>query len=423
VELACQDKINQLTKKGVRILNPFSIDIGPEVSIDRISGNNVTIYPGCRIYGQDTIISAHVQLGEEGVATVDNCRIGSGVALKSGYFRRSVFLQGASLAMGAHVREGCLIEEYASASHCAGLKQTILFPFVTLGSLINFCDCMMTGGTGPGNHSEVGSSFIHFNFTPEGDKTTASLIGDVPRGVMLNQPPIFLGGQGGLVGPVRIGFGNVTAAGTILRNDIPESNKLISGKSLKNLVLDHKPGRYAGILRILENNIYYVANLQALEQWYQYVRQPFFKSCEFGDEILQGALSVLKAAGAERIKRLRAMAHNISKIASKISLSGTDARIRFCENIQALSQAMEAPADPAVGESDRKSFMNAMEDRLQNEDTNYIRSIQELSSDAIFHGTRWLDTVVWNYCRTASAALPELNLFQNWKTMTEPADD
>jgi len=73
---------------------------------------------------------------------------------------------------------------------------------------------------------------------------------------------------------------------------------------------------------------------------------------------------------------------------------------------------MEAPADPAVGESDRKSFMNAMEDRLQNEDTNYIRSIQELSSDAIFHGTRWLDTVVWNYCRTASAALPELNLFQ-----------
>jgi len=30
------------------------------------------------------------------------------------------------------------------------------------------------------------------------------LFGDVPRGVMLNQPPIFLGGQGGAVGPIRV---------------------------------------------------------------------------------------------------------------------------------------------------------------------------------------------------------------------------
>ena len=415
MELACRNKIIQLIKKGVRILNPLSVDIGPEVNIDRISGDHVTIYPGCRIYGKDTIVSSHVRLGEEGVATVDNCRIGSAVALKSGYFRQSVFLKGASLAMGAHVREGCLIEEYASTAHCVGLKQTILFPFVTLGSLINFCDCLMAGGTGPKNHSEVGSSFIHFNFTPEGDKTTASLIGDVPRGVMLNQPPIFLGGQGGLVGPVRIGFGNVTAAGSILRNDITESNKLISGKSLKNLILDHKPGRYAGMPRILENNIYYAANLRALEQWYHYVRRPFFKSCEFGEGILEGALGILKTAGAERIKRLQAMAHNISKTASTASLSETDARIRLCENIQTLSRAMDPPADDAVGEIDRNRFMNAVQDCLQKKDADYILSIQGLGSDAVFHGTRWLNAVAWNYCRRASATLPELNLFQQWK--------
>ncbi|MCK7504346.1 MAG: hypothetical protein MZV70_09845 [Desulfobacterales bacterium] len=108
-----------------------------------------------------------------------------------------------------------------------GLKQTILFPFVTLGSLINFCDCLMAGGTSRSNHSEVGSSYIHFNFTPDADKTTPSLIGDVPRGVMLNQPPIFLGGQGGMVGPLRMGYGNVVAAGSILRQDYPQNNQLI----------------------------------------------------------------------------------------------------------------------------------------------------------------------------------------------------
>ena len=80
----------------------------------------------------------------------------------------------------------------------------------------------MSGGTDGKNHSEVGSSYIHFNYTPNQDKATPSLIGDVPAGVMLNQPPIFLGGQGGLVGPVRIGHGTVIAAGTIYRKDCPE---------------------------------------------------------------------------------------------------------------------------------------------------------------------------------------------------------
>jgi UDP-N-acetylglucosamine/UDP-N-acetylgalactosamine diphosphorylase len=42
------------------------------------------------------------------------------------------------MGLGAQVREACILEEQASAAHCVGLKQTILFPFVTLGSLINF---------------------------------------------------------------------------------------------------------------------------------------------------------------------------------------------------------------------------------------------------------------------------------------------
>jgi len=113
-----------------------------------------------------------------------------------------------------------------------GLKQTILFPFVTLGSLVNFCDCLMAGGTSKKDHSEVGSSYIHFNYTPEQDKATPSLIGDVPQGVMVNRPPIFLGGQGGAVGPVRIGYGTVVKAGTILRKDVA-GGKLVGGGTLR----------------------------------------------------------------------------------------------------------------------------------------------------------------------------------------------
>lgn len=77
------------------------------------------------------------------------------------------------MGSGAHVRGGTILEEEANGAHTVGLKQTILMPFVTLGSLINFCDVLLAGGTSRTNHSEVGSSYIHFNFTPDGDKTTA----------------------------------------------------------------------------------------------------------------------------------------------------------------------------------------------------------------------------------------------------------
>ena len=137
--------LNDLMKKGVRFTCPESVEIGSDVSPDRISGQGVTIHGGCRIHGAETLICEGVELGEETAATVRNCRIGKGVRLKGGFFEGSTFLDGVQFGSGAHVRKGCLLEEESRAAHCVGLKQTILLPFVTLGSLINFCDCLMAG--------------------------------------------------------------------------------------------------------------------------------------------------------------------------------------------------------------------------------------------------------------------------------------
>jgi bifunctional UDP-N-acetylglucosamine pyrophosphorylase/glucosamine-1-phosphate N-acetyltransferase len=215
-------KVRLLIEKGVNIPNPLSVDIGEEVDIARISGDGVVIYGGCKVYGKKTLIMSGARLGYEGPVTIEECHIGPNVELRGGSFCNSVFLQDANMGYGAEVRDACILEEQANGAHVVGLKHTILFPFVTLGSLINFCDCLMAGGTSRRNHSEVGSSYIHFNYTPNQDKATPSLIGDVPRGVMLNQSPIFLGGQGGLVGPSRLGYGTVIAAGVIYRGDCPE---------------------------------------------------------------------------------------------------------------------------------------------------------------------------------------------------------
>jgi len=95
------------------------------------------------------------KLGHEGPVTLKNCQLGPKVELKGGFFRDAVFLKNVSMGSGSNVREGTILEEESRVAHSVGLKQTILLPFVTLGSLINFCDCLMAGGTSRKDHSEV----------------------------------------------------------------------------------------------------------------------------------------------------------------------------------------------------------------------------------------------------------------------------
>jgi bifunctional UDP-N-acetylglucosamine pyrophosphorylase / glucosamine-1-phosphate N-acetyltransferase len=399
-------KVIRLVEKGVDIPNPYSVYIGDDVDIGLISGDRVKIHPGCRIHGAETVISAGCELGREGPVTIEGCQLAHSVELKAGYFKNSVFLDQANMASGAHVRDGCIIEEQAGGAHCVGLKQTILLPFVTLGSLINFCDCLMAGGTSRKNHSEVGSSFIHFNFTPDGDKTTPSLIGDVPRGVMLNQPPIFLGGQGGIVGPVRLGFGNVVAAGTILRNDVLENNKLIVGKTHRARILDVAPKSYSGLRRIVENNVIYIANLLALEQWYVHVRHPFLSRQAFGEQIYRGLLSKLQMAKRERLKRLKAMAEKAadSPAAEKAELW------RKIEEFTAVF-TVEAASSAAVATRDR--FLEAFRTHAAEGHENYIECVQSLPVSLSLEGTSWLDGVVKAIGIRVQDVLPSMRLFTN----------
>jgi bifunctional UDP-N-acetylglucosamine pyrophosphorylase / glucosamine-1-phosphate N-acetyltransferase len=404
----CYDKVVQLIEKGVDIANPLTIDIGEEVDIGRISGNGVRIYPGTRIYGDKTVISSGARIGHEGPATLDNCQLGPGVTLKGGYFSGSVFLEKASMGLGAHVREGCILEEEASGAHCVGMKQTILFPFVTLGSLINFCDCLMAGGTSRKDHSEVGSSYIHFNFTPDGDKTTPSLIGDVPRGVMLNQPAIFLGGQGGMVGPVRMGYGNVVAANSVIRNDYLADNKLIIGKTHPAMVIDINRHDYPNIGRIVENNVVYIANLNALEEWYIHVRRPFLERGEFGGLIFSGLIEKLALARDERLKRLEMLAQK----AWKFSVKKTAGKQEFYERFAEIASLFNSGSNDGSNDANRDAFLSRFSDRTGSAQPSYIAAVKGLDEETCTTGVRWLQGIVDGYCTRARATVPSLNIFR-----------
>ncbi len=408
------NKVIQLMEKGVKIPNPYSVEIGEEVDIDRISSDGIVLYSGTRIYGEKTLVSSGTKLGHEAPVAIVNCQLGPEVELKGGFFKESVFLDKSNMACGAQVREGCILEEEANGSHTVGLKQTILFPFVTLGSLINFCDCFMAGGTSRKNHSEVGSSYIHFNYTPNQDKATASLIGDVPGGVMLNQPPVFLGGQGGLVGPARIGYGTVIAAGTVYRKDCPEGGKLLSGSKDETYEKEFYPGLYGNIKNRVYNNISYLANLLALRQWYIHVRLPFFQLQEFGPELYEGAVEKLEMAIEERLKRFEALSEKMEmsiEIGRKILKSEPGEKLlmqkkEFMTNWPGIKECFAEKKEETIALKERDSFLQIIHGRLKEEDTGYINTIQSLDNGAILTGSTWLQAIVDQITNNALDVIP-----------------
>ncbi len=412
MELAAE--VVALLNKGVEMTCPMAVEVSNEVNLERISGRHVCFIGSVRIQGSHTLICPGARLGEEGPVTLKNCYLGENVELRGGYFRDSVFLDGSVLGSGAQVREGCLIEEDAGGNHCIGLKQTVLFPFVTLGSLVNFCDCLMAGGTSRSNHSEVGSSYIHFNYTPHQDKATASLIGDVPQGVMLECAPIFLGGQGGIVGPVRIGYGTVLSAGTILREDCPEGGKLLSGP-VSQQEREFYPGLYRNVRRKALNNIRYTANLLALKAWYVAVRSIFMQRREMGPDLLDGCLVTLDAQIKERIKRFREFCEKMEK---SIVLSD---RILPDRQWDTLRQQKKELLEnyPAVEinfteykfnfwSEDKNRFLKDLNLTLDKRTQDYISVIKALDAETKAAGTRWLQSVVEGITEKILQNLPSL---------------
>ena len=397
-----QTKIAQLIARGVRIASPESIEIGPEVDVGRISGDNVTIHAGSKIFGEKTVILTGAVIGFEAPATVKNCQIGPGVELKGGFFEDAVFLANAKAGLGSHVREASIFEEQASIAHTVGTKHTILFPFVTLGSLINFCDCLMAGGTSRKNHSEVGSSYIHFNFTPNQDKVTASLIGDVPKGVMLNQPPIFLGGQGGLVGPCRLSYGTTVAAGTIVRKDELRPGRLLFGGALTDGNLPYTPGRYRNEKRVVVNNIIYIANLIALGQWYRHVRSQFISE-SFPETLLAGLEEKVDRAITERANRLEALCDKIQisietesspKSEANRSSPAWKQKQELIDRWPRMKDLLDQSRSETGEARDRDIFLEKIQMGIKTSGLDYISVIQRLSPADSVTGTQWLQGIV-----------------------------
>ncbi|WP_245743005.1 protein GlmU [Desulfobacula phenolica] len=342
------------------------------------------------------------QLGYEAPVTLENTLVGENTKLKGGFFTNAVFAGDNSFGSGAHVRDGTILEEQSNAAHTVGLKQTILFPFVTIGSLINFCDCLMAGGTSRKDHSEVGSSFIHFNYTPNQDKATPSMMGNVHQGVMLNSKPIFLGGQGGLVGPVRIGYGCITAAGSIIRKNELKQGRLVLGGAFKEVSVPRQYDVYTNISHIFNNNIHYIAGLISLKSWYKHIR-PLFVYDEFSRALINGMQKNLDMCIKERIHRFKIFCEklNLSKEILLLKTKDNNSKSilihdKAMDKFKLASQIFNAEVGNKKINKNGEAFVFAVEKKTEQTGKKYIKTIQSLDPDESKKGIQWLFDIEQN---------------------------
>jgi UDP-N-acetylglucosamine/UDP-N-acetylgalactosamine diphosphorylase len=200
---------------------------------------------------------------------------------------------------------------------------------------------------------------------------------------MLNQRPIFLGGQGGMVGPVRLNFGTTVAAGTILRKDELRPNRLIFGGAGKGGNIEYRPGRYSGASRIIRNNLFFIGNLLALRQWYRQLRSLFVGE-EFPEALLEGLLRNIQSAIAERLRRLK-------ELAEKMEAGGDSTLMKAWPTVEEkLIFQHENTGDQRL----RDSFLQKTASAISRAGKDYVTVIQALIPKETSQGAAWLQGIV-----------------------------
>ena len=323
-----QKDLRNLLERGVHIPDLNLVHITRDVKLENIAPG-CTIYPFVRITGSKTQIHSGARIGARGPVILENSLIGenavigdlgqvtlidtvvgpksvlgAGVAEQAVFLGKETMINDFTTGYGFRVRKGSLYEEDASSAQHTDTKMTILFPWTTLGSDINFCDALLAGGTGPelGSFSEVGSGTIHFNYSIRGDKATASLFGDVFQGVFLDQERLFIGGNNSLLGPVKADFGTMTAAGARIKGKLPKG--LNYGHSLPKGKVNYDARIFSGVSGIVKNQVNVLAELIALVNWYKQVRINCAAQAPEQKFLYESGLSMIELNYQERLHQL-----------------------------------------------------------------------------------------------------------------------
>ena len=383
-----RQRVAKLRDAGVDVWGPERVYVSSNVKLANIEAGAAIHH--ATLAGGDLRIGRGTRIGASGHALVSNCQIGRDVELGAGSYEGATILDGARVRGYAELRPGTLLEEQVDAAHSVAFKNTVLTANVVTGSVINYCDVFMSGGTSRTNHSEVGSGVVHFNFDPRGDKWS-SLIGGV-TGVLLRSAPIFVGGQCGLVAPVQVDFGAVLAAGSVIRGDVgPERVHFESAEN--GVIEDFDAEIYTGLKRKFLTTAKIVGNLWALDCWYEQVRMAF--ADENQKPLYEAARKQLTTHVSERARRLMKIIDKLGQSIEKSSRTD-DERLKalhgehrtLIDQRQRIENLLTTrPAPPELP----RTFLDAYE--AGRAEGNHLEAVRNVDDSAASAAESWLLTV------------------------------
>ena len=383
-----RERIAHLAACGVDVWGPERVYVAADVPLGNIEAGSSLI--NVNLSGPDTRIGRGSRIGLSGLARVENCQIGRGVELGAGSYQNATLLDSARVRGFAEVREGTLLEEHVDVAHSVAFKNTVLTATVVTGSLINFCDIFMSGGTSRDDHSEVGSGAIHFNFDPRGDKWS-SMLGDA-TGVLLRSAPVFIGGNSGVVGPVAVDYGAVVAAGSIVRRDIgPNCVHVEVMRSHETQPFDRE--RYGLLGRKFIQTARVVGNLHALDAWYEHVR--LSSIADYQKPLYEAARRQIERHIAERARRIQKIVDKLDRSIKKWEQTPGDSGTRCINEHRLLIENQESIAKALV---ERGAVLPPPEDVVgtyQQHDatSSHVSRIRSLDDSTAAAFAEWLRTI------------------------------
>lgn len=420
-----------LAAQGVHVPASGQLAIAREVPLEAIQ-TGVRLHPFCHIEGAQTQIAhgaelgaggavhlvntsvgAEAQVGVQGSVHLRRCTLGPGTVLGCGAGEDAVFLgseedsAAQTTGWGFNARPGTLYEEGAHSAQHTDTKMTILFPWVTLGSGINWCDVLTAGGDDPQRFTEVGSGAVHFNFTPRGDKF-ASCFGDVPQGVFLCGRRIFVGGNGSLIAPLRSDFGSITPAGIRVSGILGAGLACAAPIPQGEHATRYRTDRYGTIAWIVRSQLEYIGQLSALLAWYTHAR-PCVAVGEAQRALYAAGKGVVRSNIRERIVRLHRFSLSLEQNLAQSSGEALAQQQLWLACWPQVAQHLERARDDSPPPS--SAFVEALQRASASTAGVYTRSIRALSSATRRMGSHWLRTVAEAaYPHTALREAPALQL-------------
>lgn len=425
------EAVRAMRERGVVLPAPEQVVIGREVPLEAIAPGAV-LHPFCRLHGAQTRVDAGAVIGEAGPVTLEDAWVGAearvgtlgpvtlrgaacgprsvlgcGVAEEAVFLGRELEDPDFTTGYGFRVRKGSLYEEDANSAQHTDTKMTVLLPWVTLGSNINWCDVLVTGGSGAehGDFSEIGSGAVHFNFTPRGDKATGSLLGNVVDGVFLDEARIFIGGNTSLIGPLRAAFGAYAAAGGRFTRDLAPGLNPGSAAPDETQRGTFDARVYNSVKRVVAVQLACIAELAALEAWYVHVRAHLARNDPDRQALYARGRAVVQRNRAERIRQLGGLAENVERSARELRRQGgDDPRVMQHETLVQRWPDMAAHLEgfDAAAHPPPTALLEALEAAEHGSRGHYTRAVRALGPDGRLMGRAWLRTI------TRAAAPAEL---------------